>query len=102
MASPESAFRYADDPLIHSPDETASQTLGAETFGCPAPQAQIISLQAYKAVQMLKQLSSTESLYRAERLVPLINEAHVRPVRFYRGLEEWLLSHTQSDEQSSS
>ena len=94
MASFEPAFR----PLL--PDVFA-EPVKDKDLSCKdadpilPDSAQIVSLQAYKALRSLKQCESTDSIHHLDRLLPLINEARLRPVRFYRGLEEWLLDQNQ-------
>lgn len=103
MASHEPAFRpLLPDAIHHSlHDANRLAELTKQSLVVETGVAEIVSLQAYKALKNLKRLKENEKNQEIQKnihkahdiamLLPLINEAHLRPVRFYRGLEEWLL-----------
>ena len=93
MASHDTAFRALKPDVFprHGDDErnNTGQTVQ------PAPEAKVISLNAYKVLRSLQQPCDLQKIHDLDVLLPLINEARLRPVRFYRGLDEWLLEHHQ-------
>jgi hypothetical protein len=103
MASHDTAFRPllpdAFHHSLHDANPLAERT--KQSLAVEAGPADIVSLDAYKALKSLKKLQENEKNQEIQKkihqvhdialLLPLINEAHLRPVRFYRGLEEWLL-----------
>ena len=90
MASHDTAFRALKPDLFprHVNDERNNT---AETQA----EAKVISLNAYKVLRSLQQPCDLQKIHDLDVLLPLINEARLRPVRFYRGLDEWLLEHHQ-------
>jgi hypothetical protein len=93
MASHETAFRPLEPDLYPRYVNDDAQE-GGYSAQNTAP-AKIISLNAYKTLRNLQQAEDVKKIHDLEVLIPLINEARLRPVRFYRGLEEWLLEHHQ-------
>jgi hypothetical protein len=93
MAAHDTAFRSVLPDQFHArPDDTSTNGTKNENPASLADSpAEIVSLQAYKAIRSLKHTMNVEKIHDPKILLPLINEAHLRPVRFYRGLEEWLL-----------
>lgn len=90
MASHDTAFRALKPDVFprHVNDERNNTE---ETQA----EAKVISLNAYKVLRSLQQPCDLQKIHDLDVLLPLINEARLRPVRFYRGLEEWLLEHHQ-------
>ena len=90
MASHDTAFRALKPDVFprHVNDERNSTE---ETQA----EAKVISLNAYKVLRSLQQPCDLQKIHDLDVLLPLINEARLRPVRFYRGLDEWLLEHHQ-------
>ena len=90
MASHDTAFRALKPDVFprHVNDERNNTE---ETQA----EAKVISLNAYKVLRSLQQPCDLQKIHDLDVLLPLINEAHLRPVRFYRGLDEWLLEHHQ-------
>lgn len=90
MASHDTAFRALKPDVFprHVNDE---RNITEETQA----EAKVISLNAYKVLRSLQQPCDLQKIHDLDVLLPLINEARLRPVRFYRGLEEWLLEHHQ-------
>ena len=105
MASHDTAFRpLLPDAFHHSlHDANPSADLTKPSVAVETGPAEIVSLQAYKVLKSLKKaqenqknqdiLKNIHQVHDIALLLPLINEAHLRPVRFYRGLEECLLGH---------
>ena len=90
MASHDTAFRALKPDVFprHVNDErNNSEETQAE--------AKVISLNAYKVLRSLQKPCDLQKIHDLDVLLPLINEARLRPVRFYRGLDEWLLEHHQ-------
>lgn len=96
MASHESVFRPLEPDMLprHVNDDRHQHNVGQDVPSSATP-AKIVSLQAYKVLRSLQNGSDIQKIHDLDVLVPLINEAHLRPVRFYRGLEEWLFEHHQ-------
>lgn len=90
MASHDTAFRALKPDVFprHVNDERNNTE---ETQA----EAKVISLNAYKVLRSLQQPCDLQKIHDLDVLLPLINEARLRPVRFYRGLDEWLLEHHQ-------
>lgn len=90
MASHDTAFRALKPDVFprHVNDE---RNITEETQA----EAKVISLNAYKVLRSLQQPCDLQKIHDLDVLLPLINEARLRPVRFYRGLDEWLLEHHQ-------
>ena len=90
MASHDTAFRALKPDVFprHVNDERNNTE---ETQA----EAKVISLNAYKVLRSLQQPCDLQKIHDLDVLLPLINEARLRPVRFYRGLDEWLLENHQ-------
>jgi hypothetical protein len=90
MASHDTAFRALKPDVFprHVNDER-------NNTGETQAEAKVISLNAYKVLRNLQQPCDLQKIHDLDVLLPLINEARLRPVRFYRGLDEWLLEHHQ-------
>lgn len=90
MASHDTAFRALKPDVFprHVNDERNNTE---ETQA----EAKVISLNAYKVLRSLQKPCDLQKIHDLDVLLPLINEARLRPVRFYRGLDEWLLEHHQ-------
>ena len=95
MASHETAFRPLEPDLYprHVNDDLSLCAEVGTTDSAPPATAKVISLEAYKVLRSFKQPFDLKKVHDLDVLLPLINEAHLRPVRFYRGLDEWLLEH---------
>ena len=102
MASHDTAFRPLQPDAFHLfvNDDNQSVETTKPALALEANPAKIVSLQAYKTLRSLKQMPDSHTIHDLHMLLPLINEAHLRPVRFYRGLEEWLLGHDQTSDQA--
>ena len=98
MASHDTAFRpLQPDAFYHSVNDDHQSTAATkQVLALDGPPAKIVSLQAFKALKSLKKAADAQSIHDLHVLLPLINEAHLRPVRFYRGLDEWLLGQDQT------
>lgn len=90
MASHDTAFRALKPDVFprHVNDERNNTE---ETQA----EAKVISLNAYKVLRSLQKPCDLQKIHDLDVLLPLINEARLRPVRFYRGLDEWLLENHQ-------
>ena len=102
MASHDTAFRPLQPDAFHHyvNDDNQSAEATKQSIALEASPAKIVSLQAYKALRSLKQTPDAHKIHDINVLFPLINEAHLRPVRFYRGLEEWLLGQDQAHDKA--
>lgn len=90
MASHDTAFRALKPDVFprHVNDERNNTE---ETQA----EAKVISLNAYKVLRSLQKPCDLQKIHDLDVLLPLIKEARLRPVRFYRGLDEWLLENHQ-------
>jgi hypothetical protein len=90
MASHDTAFRALKPDVFprHVNDER-------NNTGETQAEAKVISLNAYKVLRSLQKPCDLQKIHDLDVLLPLINEARLRPVRFYRGLDEWLLENHQ-------